>query len=212
MKHARNLLERLKIMPYFNKNTAYQLGMQFGLKKNTINTYISRYLKRKDLIQLKNGLFVSNFFYNKNKNDISYKYFLANILRKPSYISSWTALQYYNLATEAIYPIISTTTKITRDYRTKIGNFKYQKIKNELFTDFSLIKNKFEFFIATPSKALFDLLYSRTKQFRGYYSLTPGVRTKKIMEQINELRIDIDEMGKNEKMKFNQIIKNYFNE
>ncbi|PIZ81520.1 MAG: hypothetical protein COY02_01625, partial [Parcubacteria group bacterium CG_4_10_14_0_2_um_filter_41_6] len=125
MKSRKNLLEQLKILPYFSKKTIIQLNKQFGfnLKDSTVDTYISRFLQNKEILPLKNGLYVSADFLDKHRNDISYVFYLANILRKPSYISSWSALQYYNLATEAIYSITSVTPKVTRSYKTKAGNF-----------------------------------------------------------------------------------------
>src|SRR3989338_5286562 len=132
MKSKKNLLEQLKSLPYFSKNTVYQLGKQLGLKDSTVDTYISRFLKYKEIFQLKNGLYVSADFFDKNRNDISYSFYLANIIRTPSYVSSWAALQYYNLTTEAIHSITSVTPKVTRDYQTKAGNFAYQSIKKEL--------------------------------------------------------------------------------
>jgi len=65
MKSKKNLLEQLKSLPYFNKNTVFQLGEQFGLKNTTINTYISRFLKYKEILQLKKGLYVSTDFFEK---------------------------------------------------------------------------------------------------------------------------------------------------
>ena len=167
MKSKNNLLEQLKSLPHFGKNTVYQLGKQLGLKDSTVNTYISRFLKYKEIYRLKNGLYVSADFFDKNRNDISYSFYLANIIRTPSYVSSWAALQYYNLTTEAIRSITSVTPKVTRDYDTKVGTFSYQSIKKDFFSDHTLVKGKFDFFIASPSKALFDLLYFRTNQFRG---------------------------------------------
>ncbi len=204
-KAKNNLLEELKFLSYFNKRDVYQLGKNEktnNLKDNTIDTYISRFLKHKDIISLKRGIYASTDFYNKNKDDISYLFFLANILRKPSYISSWTALQYYNLATEAIYTVTSVTPKITRNYKTKVGTFSYRSIKKDLFSDFFLVKDKFDFFIASPSKALFDLLYFKTKQFRG-------IKIENIDSLIEELRIDINEMDKEEQKKFYSMINNY---
>lgn len=202
MKSKKNLLEQLKYLSYFSKNTVYQLGKQLGLKDSTVKTYISRYLRYKEIIQLKNGLYMTTDFFEKNKKDVSYSFYLANVIRTPSYVSSWTALQYYNLTTEAIYSVTSVTPKVTRDYQTKVGNFSYQSIKKELFSDFSLIKGKFDFFIALPSKALFDLLYFRTNQFRSKSA-------KNIKVLIEELRIEIDEMDKNEQEKFYTMIKKY---
>ena len=205
MKSKKNLLDQLEPLPYFDKNTICQLGVQLGLKNSTINTYISRFLKHKEIIQLKKGLYVSADFFEKSKPDISYSFYLANIIRTPSYVSSWAALQYYNLTTEVIHSITSVTPKITRDYQTKAGNFSYQSIKKDLFSDFSLIKGKFDFYIASPSKALFDLLYFRTRQFRG-------ISLEKIKISIRELRIDFDEMDKEEQEKFYELIKKYFYE
>ena len=205
MKSKSNLLEQLKSLPHFSKNTVFQLGKQLGLKDSTVNVYISRFLKYKDIIQLKRGLYVSADFFDKNRNDVSYSFYLANVIRTPSYISSWAALQYYNLATEAIHSITSVTLKVTKEYQTKAGNFSYQSISKDLFTDFSLAKGKFDFYIASPSKALFDLLYLRTRQFNK-------LSVEQIKAMISELRIDIDEMSKEEQDKFYSMINKYCHE
>lgn len=211
MKSSKNLLDQLNTLSHFSKKTIYQLGKQFGLKDTTIDTYISRFLKRREIIQLKKGLYVAADFFNKKKGDISYSFYLANILRMPSYVSSWTALQYYNLTTESIHTITSITPKVTRKYKTKAGIYVYQSIKKELFSDFSLAKGAsnsstgmFDFFIASPSKALFDLIYFRTHQFRG-------VQFKDIKTMVEEIRIDIEEMNKEDRSTFYKIIKKYIN-
>jgi predicted transcriptional regulator of viral defense system len=202
MKSSKNLLEQLKPLPYFSKDTIHQLGTQLGLKDNSIDTYISRFLKRREILQLKKGLYVAASFFDENGSDVSYSFYLANIIRKPSYVSLWTALQYYNLTTEAIQIITSVTPKATRTYNTKVGNFTYQSIKRGLFSDFSLIKGKFDFFIASPSKALFDLLYFKTHQFRG-------VRLEDVKSLVEDLRIDIEEVDKEEQAKFYAMISKY---
>ena len=205
MKSKKNLLEQLKSLPHFSKNTVCQLGQQLGLKDCTVDTYISRFLMYKEIIWLNKGLYVSTDFFKKNKNDISYLFYLANVIRTPSYVSSWTALQYYDLATEAIHSITSVSPKVTRNFEIKAGNFSYQSIKQNLFSDFSLINGKFDFYIASPSKALFDLLYFRTRQFRS-------VKQEYIKTLIKELRIDIDEMEESEQEKFYTMIKKYIYE
>lgn len=202
MKSRKNLLEQLKNLPFFSKDTVRQLGNQLGLKETTVDTYISRFLKYKEIFKLKRELYISADFYSKNKGDISYPFYLANIIRKPSYVSSWTALQYYNLTTESVHGVTSVTRKATRTYDTKIGSFSYQSIQNELFADFSSVEGKFNFFIASPAKALFDLLYFKTRQLRG-------VKPEGVKPLINELRIDIDEMDKSEQDKFYEMIKKY---
>ncbi len=205
MKSKENLLYQLNLLPHFTKDTVYRLGEQLGLRKSTVDTYISRFLKRKEIIRLKKGLYISSVFYSTHVSDMSYLFCLANILRTPSYVSSWTALQYYNLTTEVIHPIISTTTKVTRTQETKVGTFSYQSIRNDLFSDYVRVNGAFDFFIATPSKALFDLLYFRTRQFRG-------VNRGDIDRIVEELRIDIDEINDTERSKFYTYIKEYIHE
>ncbi len=211
MKSSKNLIEQLRSLPHFSKKTIHQLGRQLELKSVSVDTYISRFLRRKEIIRLKKGLYVAADFFNKNRGDISYSFYLANILRTPSYVSSWTALQYYNLTTESIYTIISITPKVTRTYKTKGGTFAYQSVKKTLFSNFSLAKGtptsptgKFDFFIASPPKALFDLLYFKTHQFRG-------VRFKEINGLIEELRIDLGEMNRKDRAAFYAMIKKYLN-
>jgi hypothetical protein len=68
-----------------------------------------------------------------------------------------------------------------------------------------LAKGKFDFYIASPSKALFDLLYFRTRQFNN-------LSVEQIKAMISELRIDIDEMSKEEQEKFYSMINKYSHE
>lgn len=205
MKSSSNLIEGLKGMPHFSKDSVQQLGKQLGLSHSTVNTYISRFLKRRQLLQLKRGLYVSTDAFGKNRQDASYLFYLANVLRTPSYVSSWAALQHYDLTTEAIQTVTSVTPKVTRTYQTKAGTFTYQSINGELFNGFSLVKGTFDFFIASPSKALFDLLYFRTHQFRG-------TSKDNIMKMIQELRIDFDEMESSEQKQFYAMITPYIHE
>src|SRR3989339_1332196 len=104
-KAKKNLLEEIKVLSHFDKKRIFSLAKNtqtYNLKNSTIDTYISRFLKNKDIISLKRGLYVSSVFYNANKHNTSYLFYLSNVLYKPSYVSSWTALQYYNLTTEII--------------------------------------------------------------------------------------------------------------
>jgi hypothetical protein len=214
-KRSVNLLEQLKPLPYFSKSSLCQLARHLGLSDASVDTYISRFLKRKEIFQLKRGLYITNDFLNRNRVDVSYPFFLANVLRTPSYISSWSALQFYNFTTEAVYSISSVTPKGTKSFQTKAGNFTYQSIREDLFSGFTLIQANaeglatkkpnsgvFSFFIASPAKALFDLLYFRTCQFRG-------IRLEDVKAIIEGLRIDIDEMDENEQARFYSMIKGY---
>ncbi len=202
MKQTRNILEQLKSLPYFTKDEIWQLGSQHGIAPSTVNTFISRSLKRKDIYSLKKSFYITADFYEKNKGKTPYLFFLANVLRKPSYISSWSALQYYNLATEGIRSITSVTPKVTRSYNTKISSFSYSSISEELFDGFVLRGEEFEYYIATPAKALFDMLYFKTKRFKD-------LSTNRIPALLEDLRIDTDEMDSKECDAFYEMVKEY---
>ena len=204
MKSKANLLTQLEKLPYFTKDTFLQIGQKYDLTQATLDTYISRFLKFKDVIKLKNGFYVTKTFFEKNRLHNSYIFYLANILREQSYISTWSALQYYDLVTEVIHTITSVSTKITRTYKNKAGNFVYNSINKELSSDFLLVKGEFPFFIAKPSKALFDLLYFKTNQFNG-------VKIIEIPNLIKELRIDFGEIKKGERENFKKLIHKQYN-
>lgn len=88
---------------------------------------------------------------------------LANELNY-SYISLEYALSYHQM----IPDIAQTITSISKDRNEKIhnefGSFIYQKISKDLFVGYALLKSEKEnrnFRIASPEKALFDLVYLR---------------------------------------------------
>lgn len=200
---SQKMLNQLDCLPFFNKLNALQLARGLDLKKTTIDTYISRFLGSKRIISLKNGLYISRKFYEENSSDFSYLFYLANIIYQPSYTSLFTALQYYDISTEAIYNISSVSPKITRQYNNKLGSFRYNSIHKKYFCDYYLQKAKFSFFIASPAKAIFDVLYFKTKQFRL-------IKEKDIIGLLDELRIDLDEISKKEKQKLYKMLKNIY--
>jgi predicted transcriptional regulator of viral defense system len=199
MKYRSSLLEQLKKQAFFDKNVVRQLSEPYGVASATVDAFISRSLLRKDILPLRKGLYIAADFYDRHRTDISYTFYLANVLRKPSYISSWTALQYYNLTTEVIRTVTSVTPKLTRAYRTRLGTFEYGTIKPGLFTGFRLERGQFDFFIASPAKALFDLLYSRTRQLRG-------VQLHQVEPMVEDLRVDLGEMDDQERQTFHTLI------
>jgi predicted transcriptional regulator of viral defense system len=86
-------------------------------------------------------------------------FFLANRLRKPSYISLETALRYYNLIPESVFSITSVTTAKPTEWRTPIGHFSYRSLKPGLFFGYQPSEGRPIFLIAEPEKALLDMLY-----------------------------------------------------
>ena len=151
-------LEKLIKLPYFR--TSHLEALLPHLKKPSLYQKISRWLKGGEIIELKNGYYVTKAYKEKNITDPNYPFYLANILRYPSYVSSSYILDKYNILTEVTYPITSITTKTTRTYINKLGNFIYYSISPKLYKGYErqLFKNE-PIYVASLAKALFDYLY-----------------------------------------------------
>ena len=88
-----------------------------------------RWQKKGYLVKIINGWYCFADHYS----DENIPWLSANLIYQPSYISLHTALSFYNLIPEAIYTTTSITTKKTKQFLTKIGNFSYHKIKPSVF-------------------------------------------------------------------------------
>lgn len=189
--------------PYFTKDQLRALVNKFSMRESALNSYIYKGLRDKQIISLKKNYYVTHLFFEKHKIDTSYLFSLANVLLRPSYISLETALQYYGLFAEAVhYSYTSVTQKLPRQFTNRLGNYSYRNIKENLFADFTTIKGNFEFTIALPHKAVFDYLYYYTKRF--IKNVHPDL--------LEELRINVDALPKEEKKSLKDIIATYTSE
>lgn len=117
-----------------------------------------RLLERdKQIIRLKRGLYVCS-------PDITDKVLstelIANHLYAPSYVSMSSALRYYGLIPEEVYIKQSMTLKHSKDFDTQLGRFEYTHISKKAFSVglTSIRKDDYAFVMATPEKALCDLI------------------------------------------------------
>ena len=90
---------------------------------------------------------------------------IANHLLSPSYISMSSALRYYGLILEAVYTMQSMTVKHSKDFDTPLGRFEYTFVSRESFPIgvTSIKKEGYAFMMATPEKALCDLIANSSK-------------------------------------------------
>ncbi len=109
------------------------------------------------ILRIKRGLYVVN---PEHSGKTLSSELIANHLYAPSYISMSTALRYYGLIPEAVYVHQSMTIKHSRSFQTPIGNYDYKYISRESFSVGvrSLDKREYAFLIASPEKALCDLI------------------------------------------------------
>jgi predicted transcriptional regulator of viral defense system len=90
----------------------------------------------------------------------NFAFWLSNFIYKPSYISLHTALAFYGIIPEAVTQITAVSSMKTADFQNNIAQFSYKKIKPDLFFGYEqkTFGNR-TISIATPEKAILDLLY-----------------------------------------------------
>lgn len=123
---------------------------------------LSRWVKSGKLIQVRRSLYVFSERYRKTTPHL---FHVANRLKRGSYVSLQSALEYYGLIPEFVPTVVSVTTGRPETLFTPIGTFIFRHIKKDLFFGYEIVdfKDNQLVSIASPEKALLDLLY-----------LTPG--------------------------------------
>jgi predicted transcriptional regulator of viral defense system len=132
---------------------------------------LSRWRKQGLIIQLKKGLYLLN---QEERQLQPSKFFLANQMIFPSYVSRESALAFYYLIPETAYQVTSVTTGKPMLYDTPEGSFSYRHIKKSLFFGFETMRDErgFEILIAEPEKALLDFIYLNLAKFSLYATVS----------------------------------------
>lgn len=153
--------EKTKELPYFEtKELRLILGVDFS---STTLVNLKNWINKGHLLMLRRGLYVLAEM--KNSADIMV---FSTKIYAPSYVSMETALSYYGIIPEAVFTTTSVTTRKTKEFKTPVGNFSYQKIKKEAFGGFETKKqNNVSFNLALPEKALVDFFYLNRNMLDG---------------------------------------------
>lgn len=127
-----------------------------------VRRQVDRWVKRGRIIQLRRGVYVLAAPYAKTE---LHPFTAANALKKASYVSLQSALSYYGMIPEYVPMTTSVTTGRPEELSTPIGRFQFRHVVSSLFFGFQEVEIGREqtALVATPQKALLDLLY-----------LTPG--------------------------------------
>lgn len=150
--------------------------------QGSLKVQISRWEKAGKLIQIKRGIYLLSEAYRKSS---AYEFYIASILKTPSYISLEKALEYHDLIPEAVPVYTSVTTKRQGKFISAIGTFDYRHIKNSFFWGYgSVTVNKQTAFVALPEKALLDLCYLKGMKVSQDY--IEGLR----LQNIEKIKVD----------------------
>jgi len=145
---------------------------------------ITRMIKSGDLIQVRRGIFL-----DANDHDYSLKS-LASVIYGPSYISFEYALAYHGLIPERANVLTSAVynKNKNRRFHTSLGDFHYYYLPANVYP-YGIVReeeNKQGYLIATPEKALLDMLYK-----------TRGIASRKALARLlfADWRMDYDRIA-----------------
>lgn len=147
---------------------------------------LCRWVRSGNLIQVRKGLYALNERYRKTT---PHPFLVANRMKRASYVSLQSALEYYGLIPEYVPKVTSVTTGRPETVSTSLGEYIFKHIKTDWFSGYRQIDvgDGQSAFVASPEKALLDLLY-----------LTPGSDERNFLRELrlqNMEGIDIDLLG-----------------
>jgi len=122
-----------------------------------IRIQLSRWKKAGKIYQLRRGLYSIAPPYQRQQ---PHPFLVANHLQKASYVSLQSALSFYGLIPEVVNITTSVSTGRPERLDTPLGTFEFRHIKTELLFGYRMTElGEQSALIATPEKALLDLIY-----------------------------------------------------
>jgi predicted transcriptional regulator of viral defense system len=122
-----------------------------------IRLQLSRWVKSRKVYQLRRGLYALAPPYQKTK---LHPFQVANRLKKASYVSLQSALSFYGLIPEVVNSTTSVCTGRPNRWVNPLGVYEFRHLKTELFFGYRPEDLSGQSaFMATPEKALLDLIY-----------------------------------------------------
>ncbi len=122
---------------------------------------VYRAVSKGEILRLKPGLFLLNKEFRKSH---AHPFLIAGMLHSPSHVSLESALSYHGLIPEALFQVSCVTSARSRTYKTPVGVFSFQRVPLNYpkagVESFKIDKNSWAF-IATPLRAIADLVYLR---------------------------------------------------
>jgi predicted transcriptional regulator of viral defense system len=152
------LLSLIGNEPVFNS----ALLLAGNVNPATVRIQLTRWSDRGLIIQLRRGLYSLAPPYQKVK---PHPFMIANLMQRASYVSCQSALSFYALIPDVVPATVSVTTRRPRRWETTLGTFLFRHVKLNLMRGYHLTElgNGQRAFIATPEKALLDLVYLHAK-------------------------------------------------
>jgi len=129
-----------------------------AVNKTDVRRQLSRWTKAGRIWQLRRGLYTLAPPFQKVK---PHPFVVANRMVHGSYVSLQSALAYYGLIPEYVPVVTSVTVSRPGHWDTLLGKYDFHHVKTNMFRGYRLtvLTAGQEAFVATPEKALLDLVY-----------------------------------------------------
>lgn len=123
-----------------------------------VQRQLSRWVKAGRLYQLRRGLYALAPPYQKVR---PHPFLVANQLMQGSYVSLQSALAHYGLIPEYVPVTTSVSSGRPGRWQTPLGSYEFRHVQTDLLRGFHRMPlgGAQEAFVATPEKALLDLVY-----------------------------------------------------
>ncbi len=180
-KNVRNLIENWP--KCFIKDV--DLAMLFKNKTNDARySLVKRAVQEGLLTRVRRGLYL---IVRKAEPLFIEQFELASLIYGPSFASLESALSHYGWIPEGVYTTTCVSIKRAKEFKTSFGVFSYRRVPEEQFyTGVNRIETKNTvFFVATPWRAIADLIYTRRKFCKHECS------TRECWKNLEELEADL---------------------
>lgn len=158
----KNILQLVET-PYVDAQTLLRLLADYKKPREAI----LRMVKNEELIRLKNGFYlISGKITHGSSRVIPFEQ-VANLLYGPSYVSMEWALSFYGMIPERVHTVTSMTLGRNKEYHTAVGDFSYFTLSSKSYSVGITQKKSSDFvggfLIASPEKALADMVFKKCK-------------------------------------------------
>jgi len=149
-----------RLVEIVGEEPVFETGLLLAGDVNSadVRRQLSRWTKAGRIWQLRRGLYSLAPPFQKVK---PHPFVIANRMVHASYVSLQSALAHYGLIPEYVPVVTSVTTSRPGHWNTPFGTYYFHHIKTAMFRGYKLtvLTENQQAFIATPEKALLDLIY-----------------------------------------------------
>lgn len=159
------------------------------VKPENMRLQLTRWKNSGRVYQLRRSLYAIAPPYQKIK---PHPFLIANRMQRASYVSGQSALAFYGLIPDTVQVTLSVTAGRPEHLETPLGIFEFRHIKPDLLRGYRMVtlqspdQRKQQALVATPGKALLDLIY-----------LQPGGDAREFIQALrlqNLERLDLEDL------------------